>query len=689
MERITRFRMQLIILLVAMVIGFYAIKLYDLQIVQTGGKQADNMTTFTTITRVKAARGDILDRNGNVLVGNRASYDLVINHFVLLSAANTNRYIQQMTQVCKEQKLAYNDHFPMTMTRPFTYTLEQYNSEYRSYFQSYLAEMDLDSDITAPLLIQTLRRYYSIPDDWDDEQARAVIGVRYEMTLRGIVMSLPNYVFMDDASDDARSAILELNVPGLSVEPSVERDYKTKYAAHILGSVGKMSPEQWEELKNVDGYEMDAEVGQSGLELYLEQYLHGVDGWRVDVVSVDGTVIESYYETVPKAGNNVEVTIDLALQAAAEDSLEDRIKSLLNGKPGSDGLDAEGAAAVAIDPRTGAVLACASYPTYDLSTYSENWEQILAIPHNALYNRALDATYPPGSTFKMCMVVASINSGTITSGTPIEDKGVFDKYKPTLEVFCLDYAAGYGSHGTITAAQALQYSCNYFFYVLGDITPLEAMDATAKGFGLGEPTGVELPENIGHRTNEQTKAELYGEDAVFVQGDKVLAAIGQADDAFSPMQLCVYVSTLANHGTRYKATFLNRVVSADYRELVLENSPRVMSTMNISDDAYQAYVEGMRLVTSEPGGTAYSVFSDFPVSVAGKTGTAQTGATTGSDNGAFVCFAPIEQPEIAIAVYGEKAGHGSSMAVVAKSMLSAYFSTGKVSEALANENTPI
>lgn len=688
MERITRFRMQIILLLVAVVVGFYVFKLYDLQVVETGGKQSDNMTTFTTLTRVKAARGEILDRNGNVLVGNRASYDLVINHFVLLSADGTNQYILRLTQVCREQGFAYNDHFPMSASRPFTYTLENFNSQYRSYFQSYLAKMDLDSDITAPLLLQSLRRYYSIPDDWSDDDARAVIGVRYEMTLRGIVASLPTYVFMDDASDDARSAVLELNVPGLSVEPSVERDYKTSYAAHILGSVGKMSPEQWEELKNVEGYEMDAEVGQSGLELYFEQYLHGTDGWRVDVVSVDGTVIESYYETEPKAGDNVEITIDLALQAAAEDALADRMASLLSGKPGSDGLDAEGAAAVAIDTRTGAVLACASYPTYDLANFAEDYEQILEIPHNALYNRALTATYPPGSTFKMCMVIAAINSGTISSGTQIEDKGVFDKYKPTLEVYCSDYAAGYGSHGVLTAATALQYSCNYFFYVLGDNTPLSAMDETAKALGLGEATGVELPENIGHRTNEQTKQELYGEDAVFVQGDKVLAAIGQADDAFTPMQLCVYASTLANRGTRYRATFLNRVVASDYRELVLENSPKIAGTLQISDDAYIAYTQGMHLVTSEPGGTAYSVFADFPIAVSGKTGTAQTGSE-GSDNGAFICYAPSSDPEIAIAVYGEKVGHGSGMATVARSILSAYFSTGKVSEALANENTPI
>lgn len=688
MERITRFRVHIMALLLLAVMGFYAFRMFKLQVIDTGGSR-DNTTTFITETRVKASRGEILDTNGNVLVGNRASYDLVINNYVLLSTPDRNDYLFRLVELCRELGVTYNDHFPMTAERPFVYTLDKLNSSWQGYFQEYLSYMEIDSDISAPLLVEKLRSYYGIPSEWTDEQARAVIGIRYELSLRGIVQSLPLYVFMEDVSDDARSAILELNVPGMNVESSVVREYHTTYAAHILGTIGKMDAEQWEYYKNVDGYLMDAEIGQSGLEAAMEEYLHGVDGKRIDVVTADGTIIESYYETEPKAGNNVEITLDINLQKVAEDALANRIETLRNGKPGGDGTDVEGGAVVVMDPWTGKILACASYPTFDLVHYNEKYQQILDTPYNALYNRALNAAYPPGSTYKMSMIIAGIDSGTININTKIEDKGVFDKYEG-LNLECLTYTNMGYTDGMVDARKALEVSCNYYFYVLGDEIPLSAMDSTAKNLGLGEPTGVELPEEVGHRANEETKKLLYGEDAGWYQGDQITAAIGQSDNRFTPLQLCVYASTLATKGTRYKATFLNRVVSSDYRELILENEPKVMSTFTISDEAYTAYSEGMYRVTSSGSGTAWQAFHqdgvEFPIQVAGKTGTAD--GTTGSANGGFVCYAPYDAndpkaPEIAIAVYGEKAGHGSSMAYVARDILEAYFATDKASEGAA------
>ena len=241
----------------------------------------------------------------------------------------------------------------------------------------------------------------------------------------------------------------------------------------------------------------------------------------------------------------------------------------------------------------------------------------------------------------------------------------------------------------MTAATALQVSCNYFFYTLGDKLSISAMDKTAKGLGLGEKTGIELPEYIGHRANEETKKELYtGDDQHFYAADRVIAAIGQSDNRFTPMQLCVYASTLANRGTRYRATFLNRVVSADYRKLLYQNEVSVMSTMKISDDAYKAYTDGMKLVTDKTDwtGTAYQTFKDYPVKVAAKTGTAETSQKNASDNGAFICYAPAENPRIAIAIYGEKAGHGSSLAKIAKAMLDVYFEVGEVGDVNTFEN---
>ncbi len=689
MERITRFRAQILTLILVLIVTFFAFKLYDLQIIQTGGS-TDNTTTFTTRTRVKAARGDILDTNGNVLVSNRASYDLVMNHYVLLTASGTNNHLYQLVKRCEEAGIEYNEHFPISRERPFVYTLDDYSAVWQNYFQIYLNSKDQDSDITAPLLIKRLRQRYKIPAEWTEEEARLVIGLRYEMDLRGCVGSLPNHVFLSDVSDKNLSSLVELNIPGLMVEKTTVREYNTKYAAHILGFVGPMNAEQWEQYKKNSDYSMDSEIGQSGLEAAFEEYLHGVDGIRIDTVTSAGELVKQEYLVEPRAGSNVEVSIDINLQRAAEDGMAKVIETLRsNPQEGADGKDVEGGAVVAMDVNTGQVLVCASYPTYDLSTYFEDYEEILEADFDPLYNRALLGTYPPGSTYKMSMVVAAVNANIISSTSEIYDKGVFDKYGPDFVVKCLRYT-NYGMiHQNLTAAEALQVSCNYFFYDLGDKISLAAMDGTAKALGLGEPTGIELPENIGHRANEETKKKLHsGDNGRWFKADQITAAIGQSDNRFSPMQLCVYASTLANKGTRYKATFLNRVVSADYRTMLAESERQVLSTLDISEDAYLAYSTGMKLVTQKTAdwsGTAYSTFKNYPISVAAKTGTAQD-KKGASDNGAFICYAPADNPRIAIAIYGEKAGHGSSMATIAKDILDIYFEVGEVSDVTSLEN---
>lgn len=684
MERVTRVRGRILLAIFVLVALVYLFHLYDLQIIQTGG-QTDNSTTFTTWTTVKASRGELLDTNGNVLVGNRAGYKLSLNHYVLLSADGTYEHLYRLAKRCQEAGIEYNESFPISKERPFTYTLEQYSSTQQGYFQKFLAKYSIDSDITAPLLITNLRNRYELPESWTDEEARLVIGLLYEVVLRNCVSSLPVYEFISDASDEALSAVVELNVPGMRVEATSIREYYTDCAAHILGYVGSMSPEQWEYYQNIDGYDMDTKIGQSGLEAAFEEYLHGVDGLREDTVAADGTLISSVWIKEPQAGSNVELTIDINLQRAAEEKMAQVAAELIAN--GGDGSDIEGIAAVAIDPRNGAVLVCASYPTYDLSTFFEDYDELVKDPLLPTYNRALLGLYAPGSTYKMNMVVAGINSGTINSGTTIYDAGIFKKY-PSYTPTCLAYTNYGGSHGTINAAQALKVSCNYFFYELADRMSLSAIDSTAKALGLGENTGIELFEYTGYRANAETKASLYGGDAgVWSMGDQIAMSIGQSDNLFTPIQLAVYTGALSMKGTRYSATFLNRVVSADYRTLVLEKEASIASILEISDDAYYAYSTGMQMVTGESGGTAYSSFLNYPIKVAGKTGTAQHGNGYGSsDNGAFVCYAPADDPQIAIAIYGEKAGHGTSLTGIARAILDLEFEIGEVGDVPTYEN---
>ena len=370
MERITRNRAAIMIALLCLVLTVFCVKLYSMQVVDAE-KNENNITTYTTRTRVRATRGDILDTNGNVLVTNRASYDLVINHYVILNSESPNRSILELVRLCEQLGVTYTDHFPITATAPFTYTLGDYNAAWQGYFQTYLASRgNLDSDISASLLLKELRLQYQIPEDWSDEDARKVIGIRYELSLRNGITNLPIYVLISDAQESVRSSILELHTPGLRVEASTVRQYNTTYAAHILGYVGAMSSKQWEEYKQL-GYEMDALVGQSGFEMAFEEYLHGTDGVRVDEVTKDGTVVSSYYEVEPKSGNNVEVTIDLLLQMAAEDALAKTLEELRDPAINTDkdgvGLDTEGGAVIVLNIKTGEVLACGSYPTFDLS----------------------------------------------------------------------------------------------------------------------------------------------------------------------------------------------------------------------------------------------------------------------------------------------------------------------------------
>lgn len=712
MERMTRLRARILLGLFAFIMVLYAMRLFNLQIISTDGN-TDNTTYYTTVTTVRAARGDILDRNGKVLVGNRASYDLVFNHFVIKSADNRNEYLYTLLKKCEELGVEHQDHLPVTMTRPFEYTLSDYSTAWQGYYQNYMSDRSWDPDVTAPLLIEKMRTLYAIPEEWTEEEARAVIGLRYEFDLRGVT-KLPSYVFISDVDSENLAAILELNTPGLMVESSTVREYHTTYGAHILGYMGAMTDAEWQENQKL-GYSMDADVGKSGFEEAFETYLHGIDGQRLDKVTKEGTIVSQQYleGKEPVAGNNVETTIDIDLQKVAEDALSQRMKELtdpnINTGGEGEGIDAQGAAVVVMKVKTGEILACASYPTYNLATMKEDWDAINSDDLKPMFNRAFGATYAPGSTYKMCTLVAAMENvygptnpkagqPIYAPGETIYDTGVFshDDF-PDFHPTCLFYSSSYGSHGDLTAQDALKVSCNLFFYELGYRMTIEMMDETAKGFGLGEPTGIELTEKVGWRANEASKKASYknSADAAWNGGDRVLCAIGQSENRFTPLQLAVYTCTLANQGTRYRATFLNRVTSSDYRTLVYSNSPEVVSKMNISDTTYNTYVDGMRRVVTMIGGTATTCFggpkdednTQWPskITVCAKTGTAQH-SSGGSDHGVFVCFAPMDDPQVAIAIFGEKTAHGSSMAPVAEPILKAYFEMVDASEVYTYEN---
>lgn len=674
------FRVGVLILLIAVMAGIFGVRLYDVQVTQASQVDHTPSGSHTYRTRVTAARGEILDRNGKVLIGNRASYNLTLIYAIVFSAENPNENLRKLTNLCNELGLEMTDHFPVTMEKPYTYTTDEYSSTWNSYFKTFLDERGWDSDISAPQLIRRLKDTYHLPADWTEEETRRVISIRYELDLRRWT-SLPTYVLLNDVDSVSLAAITELNIPGVNVETSTVRQYNTTYAAHILGRIGLMNAEEYEIYKEKD-YAMDAYVGKEGLEKAFEDDLHGTDGLRVTTISADGTVLEEYYKTMPQAGKNIELTIDIDLQKVSEDALKAHILSLRE-----DDGDAEGGAVVVQEVKTGQILACASYPTFDPATYSQKYNELLETDFAPLYNRALQAAYPPGSTYKMVTTIASIDSGTIGRWVEIEDKGIYRRFEDVgYTPRCMLYTTAGATHGYVNAMEALAVSCNYYFYEVGYQTGITKIDEVAKALGLGEATGVELDESVGRRANAETKKLLYskGYDGWY-DADTVAAAIGQSENRFTPMQLACYTSALANHGTRYKATFLQRVLSSDYSELLYESTPVVASQLNISDEAYAAYTEGMRLSVTWANGTSHYYLGDYDVAVCAKTGTAEHGGN-GSDNAAYVLYAPADDPQIAIAVYVEKGTPGSRLAKVARAILDAYFSTSSNVDTVPAEN---
>ena len=684
------FRVTALVVLLSLMMGVFAARLYAVQVVEGAEQESALPGSYTYLTRVTAARGEILDRNGVVLVGNRASFNIVLIYPVLFSSEDPNGSLRDLTNLAVERGLTIVDHFPVTAEKPYEYTTDRYSSVWNSYFRTFLAAREWDSDISAPQLVQRLRERYHIPADWTEEEARRVISVRYELELRHCT-NLPNYVMLEDVDAVSLAALKELNIPGVTVEKSTVREYYTDYAAHILGRVAPMSPEEYEYYKQYD-YAMDAQVGKEGLEKAFELELHATDGLLETTIAADGKIIEQHYIVEPVAGNNVELTIDINQQKVAEDSLASLILDLReNGLNGTDrGMDAEGGAVVVMSVKTGEVLACASYPTFHLATYSQDYSDLLEQDYAPLYNRAVLATYPPGSTFKMVTTIAAINAGVIKPGFKINDLGVYRRFEDVGYLpRCMLYTTtnGGATHGSIDVMEALSVSCNYYFYEIGWLVGIDAIDEAAKALGLGEPTGIEIYENTGHRANPEVKDALYdGDYSVWYGGDTVSAAIGQSEHRYTPMQLCSYTAALANRGVRYKATFLKRILSSDYQTLVRRNEPVVLSRLEISDDAYKAYTEGMRLSVTAYNGTSHALFGDYDVAVCAKTGTAEHGSG-GSDNASFVLYAPADDPEIAIAIYVEKGAQGGNLGKIAKAILDVYFSEASAVDTVPAENT--
>jgi len=686
MDRRTKRRIAVMLFSVAAVLGIFSLRLFKLQASGGDDSPLTSGRTLSYTTTVQAARGEILDCNGKALVSNRPCYDLTIANLAFFSGSGPAKQIRQLLDKCDSLGVTVTDTLPISLTAPYTYD-ENASYTQKQHLSAYLRWRDWDPEMSAKNLLARMRKLYRLPDDWDDTTARRVLGVRYELDLRYCV-GLDNYVLAHDVTPDTLAAVLELGIPGVTAETGTVRVYNTEYAAHILGRIGPIYAEEVEEYKAL-GYSLDTLVGKEGLEKAFESWLHGENGKKTTVIDENGRVLETYYTKEPKAGNNVSLTVDIQLQAVAEDTLARVIEDLQANGVGAqkEGKDAKAGAVVAVNVKTGDILVSASYPTYDLSTFSEDFNDLLAAETSPLVNRALNATYSPGSIYKLVTAIAAIDGDGASRWRQITDRGVYTYYADQgYTCNCHIWTSSRTTHGTINMMEAVSHSCNYYFYEVGREAGISAIEAVAAGLGLGEKTGVELYEEQGVRANPETKAKLYAgtDSAGWYGADTLQASIGQSDNRFTPLQMAAYCATLASGGTRMQSTFLQRVSSWDSSQLLYEHTPQVVSTYEISSEAMAAVREGMELAAST--GTAATYFRDYPITVAGKTGTAQHGGG-GSDNASFICYAPADDPQIAIAVYVENGAQGGNLGQVARAILDGWFAVEPAMPQIPNEGS--
>ena len=701
MNRRGRVRTISFVLIIAMIMGLFTLRLYKIQssVDEITLQEADALEYLTT---VEAARGQILDRNGTVLVTNRASYNIVIISYVWLNGPSPTQSLMDLIALCDEMGMELESHFPVTETKPYEYTLDDYGENWQNYFRRFLKNRSLDTDISAGALMRELRKAYRLPDEISDELFYRMVSVRYELELRGIEgMPLDNYVLAKDVNADQLSAIIELDIPGVIVDTTTVREYKTEYASHLLGYLGDMNWDEYSEVYGPMGYAMNAKVGRDGVEKAFEEYLHGSDGQMKTVVTSDGEILDQYYTKVPQPGANVELSIDIDLQTVAATKLEEVILDLRENGVGASkgGQDALGGAVVVQDVKSGEILASVSYPSFSMDVFKDA-DAYAELANDTTYYPLLDRVrqgqFSPGSIYKMISAIAAIDYAGIDRRFPVTDLGEYGKYSDQgYAPRCYIYTSTGHTHGTVNMMEALRDSCNYYFYEVGLMTSTNDIDYVAKQLGLGEPTGSELPEVTGRRANQEVKASVFAgtQQSEWVDGDRLQAVIGQSLNEFTPLQMVCYTSALANGGTRYEATYLRRVVSWDFQELLLESEPTVASTLDISEEAMTCITEGMVMAAHERigyngsvDGTASAYLYDYPIKIAAKTGTAQHGSGYTSDNASFVAFAPADDPQVAISIYIEQGSQGGKLGQIVRAVLDEYFSQESKYETTSNEN---
>ena len=686
--------------LMALILSIYMFFLYRLQIIE-GEKYYHQSEEVTETQRtVTAARGNILDRYGRVMVSNKECYNLKIDNVKLFANADPNSVILELVRMVQGYGDTYTDDLPITTEPPFEYDANMTEIQ-RTMLEAYFKDKakSLPANPSAVELLSYMRTRYDIDNSYTAEEMRIIAGVRDSINVRYAV-NTADYLFVEDASMELISSIMENKLPGIEVERAYIRDYGTEYAAHILGYVGLMTQEEYEKYSLLK-YANDAMVGKDGIEYAFENYLHGKDGEVIEYRNAAGTILSTVYLEEPEPGQHVYLTLDLALQEQVEKILSHGMDIMIKDRAqlraertAAGEYDPEmkdeitGAAIVVVDVNTGEPLAIASWPTFNVSRIIEDYQQLMETPNAPLFNRALMGAYAPGSTFKPCVAIAALSTGLINTEFRVKCEGVFtryaaDGYAPECWIWNSVKGEHY-THDKDNVTDALRDSCNYFFYTIGNELGVDTMGEYAHAFGLGVHTGIELVETVGNMSNRANHSDYTGTE--WRIGDTLQAAIGQSDSIFSPLQICQYCATVANGGTRYSTSILKSIRSFDYSDKIYEREPEVLNVINSPEYNWDAVHQGMYLVLHDWAHNSANVehWVDCAWDCAGKTGTAQKGEKITND-GIFMCYGPFDDPEIAIAVVVERGLSGASTQFMARQVMDAYINIKSYSDTSESE----
>ena len=688
-------RMMLLIAAAAVIIGLYGFRLIFLQLVNGDSFTAQATNTTDYKFTVTAARGDIVDSKGERIASSTTGYSVVLNK-LLMGDEDLDTMLQKIVGLLGKNGEGWNDS--LLIGQPdaaghYEFTAASDNAAEQKALAAMKDNLGLQQYATADDVMEKLVEDYDLAD-FSLYWQRVLSGIHYEMQLQAF-SNVNNFVMAENVSEATVATIKEnsLSLPGVEIVETSTRSYEQgTVLPHVLGRVGKITAEKWKvtdengqvtyPLKE-KGYNMNDIIGISGLESAYEDELRGKDGVETITRNSDGVIVNTALTTVPEPGHTVQLTIDSEFQKAVDQALAKNVEWIKNTY--ADSKQANAGAVVVIDVKTGGVLAASNYPSFDQNLYAAQYNEYSADENMPLFNRALQGLYTPGSTYKPSVAVAGLDTGLLNRNSTVNCTRVYTYYKD-YRPRCAQHGHG---NGPIDVINAIKWSCNIFFYDVGRRLTSDVYDAYAYKLGLGQRTGVEVSEALGHLTTKN--------DSNYTESLDIQAAIGQGNTAVTPIQLATYAATLANRGTRYRTHFVKAILDSNTGKTLQETQPEVMDVVEDKGETFDLVREGMKGVAQ-----TIPALAGYPYTIACKTGSPQRseGYYVGSTykhytNASMIAYGPAEDPEIAIGVVVEYGGAGTRTGQLVADIFNAYYAMkdgtltvdDTVSDALAQPET--